>query len=266
MVSRRPAADGVVERQPTSVGVDGLPGEIRGVVRGEEHGHGRHLFRIADPPERRPREDGAPRGLVVHHRLENVGEDRARPDGVHPDVVGRECHRHGPGELRDPALRDRVGELVRDGHHRVGGRHVDDRSLRSPPHHLPGGQAAEEKRPAEVHGQDPVEVLDRDVEDRARRDDPRVVEEDVQGAEALQARVQDRSTVSLGAHVRVHRQRRDARLCRDRFGRPGALVGQDVRQHHVGAVTGEGPRAGGPDPSCRPGYYGGPPGERDHSP
>ena len=177
----------------------------------------------------------------------------------------RERHRHRLRELHDPALGSRVGELVRDRHDRVRGRHVDDRPLHAALHHLARHEAGEEEGPAQVDAQHPVEVLDLGIQDRARRDDPRVVEEDLAAPEALRAGVEQGGAVALLAHVRAHGERLPPGFLRDASGRVRAALLQYVPQHDIRPVTGEGERARGPDPLRRPADDRGLPLECDHA-
>ena len=69
----------------------------------------------------------------VHHRpgrIELILADRradlVRYHAVDPDLVGRELHRHGAREVRDPALGGRVRDRARAAEEARCGAHIDD--------------------------------------------------------------------------------------------------------------------------------------------
>ena len=154
--------------------------------------------------------------------------------------MGSELHSHDLGELAYASFRRRICELIGDGHHGAGGGHVDDRAVDALFHHVVRHGAAQQERAPQVDRQDAIEVFRRDVEDRARRDDAGVVEEDVALAEALDAVREKSLTVGLLAHVHVDGEGVRAGIPGNGLRARGTLLREDIAHDHLSAVLGEG--------------------------
>src|SRR5450759_3680540 len=133
-----------------------------------------------------------PRDDLLGHRLDDVRRDEARRDRVHADAELPELAGPGLREGDDAGLRGRVVRLAEVAVEADDGRRVqDDAALL--PDHMRGYGAGAEEGSLEVHGKDLVEVGFRHRRDGCPvlplhelcvADDPRVVHEDVDAAEA----------------------------------------------------------------------------------
>src|SRR5438552_2279919 len=177
----------IVERKPAAIGVDRLSRHVACLRGGKEDSNRCDLIGLADAPERRARQYSSLGLLVGRDRLENVRQDRAGPDGVDPDAVGRERKRHHLGQLIDAAFRHAIRRVIGDRDDRVDRADIDDAArllagldLR---HHAPRRRLADEKRALEVHAQNAVEVGFRQIEEIGRVDDAGIVDKDVEIAE-----------------------------------------------------------------------------------
>jgi EmrB/QacA subfamily drug resistance transporter len=99
-------------------------GHVAAAAAAEEHGHAGHVFRAADPPERRG--GGDLLALLGQGDGHHLGLERARGHGVDGDVPRPELAGQDPGELVQPGLagRVRVGAELRHAQ-RVDAAHVD---------------------------------------------------------------------------------------------------------------------------------------------
>src|ERR1700694_1170518 len=168
------------EHHVAAVGPQGLANVIGGVVRSEEDGGRRHLVRLAEPA------DGKLAallvlplvGLIFHH----VGEDRPRRDRVNPHALGRHLARERLRKCENAALaRAVVNHLVSADLTELRA-DVDDVAVAALEHlrqHVP----RTEKHCAEVDVHHLVPLLGRHLVQEHLREDARVVDEDLDGAE-----------------------------------------------------------------------------------
>jgi hypothetical protein len=146
--------------------------------------------------------------------------------------------RHHPRQLVDPALRHRIGDLVRNGEDGVHGRHVDDGPAAPLPHHGPCRRLAAEKGGLEVRAQHAVEILLGHVEEIGVVRDPGVVHEDVDAPEGLFRARDERLRMFAIAHVPLSEDRPGA-LRREPLRGGLDLLGLDVAKDHLRALPGE---------------------------
>src|SRR5205823_5285223 len=84
----------VVQREPAAVRIDRLAGDVARLLRGEECRDRGDLVRVRNAAERRAREQAVLCRLVGGNTFQDIGHDRAWPDRVDADAVGRKRERH----------------------------------------------------------------------------------------------------------------------------------------------------------------------------
>jgi hypothetical protein len=115
-----------------------------------------------------------------------------------------------------------------------------------------------------VHGDGVVELVGVDLLERAEREDPRVVDEDVEAPEPFDGVVDGgRDGGGVGA-VGPHRETAPAECLDVPHHRGRALLCREVGEGHVGAVAGEPQCDRGPDAAAAAGHEGHPAGEVGH--
>ena len=111
--------------------------------------------------------------------------DLAGRDGVDRDAVLPELERHDLGEQAQPALGGAVGGRLRQRDVLVDRGDVDDPARGSRVDHDPRGLLRAQEGPGEVHVEDVLPVLERELEKRRALADAGVVHEDVEPAELV---------------------------------------------------------------------------------
>src|ERR1017187_7247866 len=85
---------------PAAIHVDGLPGEVAGLIGGEERHHGADLTRFAGAAERDLGQDAGQKVGPLHHPIRHVGIDQARVNAIDANAV-RRSEEH-TSELQSP--------------------------------------------------------------------------------------------------------------------------------------------------------------------
>src|SRR3984885_11529571 len=97
-------ADGFSDGGAAAVGGDDRAGDVGRLGRRQEGDHVGDLARLGGAAEQG---GAAERGGALRHRAVGVG--RARGDSVHPNALGAELGRPGPGQRRERGLGGAVG-------------------------------------------------------------------------------------------------------------------------------------------------------------
>ena len=232
---RRPWLTEARVQGQAAVDEDRLPGDVRGVVAGQEARHPAHLVGRAGTAHRDVTLDLLLLDRVVDPGRVDRGDGRARADAVDADPAVGVLEGQRAGQVHHPALRARVAQVVglRDG--LVDARDVDDHAAPVLGQELLDRLAGAQERAAQVDGDDLVELRAGELVRRPRDLDAGVVDEHVDATELL------------GRHPRPcarRRPRRRRRPGRARRGRPPGARGERRR---------------GPAPRCpvpRPGSSG----------
>src|SRR5438874_581297 len=263
MASMTTVRTSALDRVAAVHGDGGARHEVGGGA-GEEHGDARHVV------DRSPALGwGAMQHVLVETgylalgRVREVGLDPARQHRVDLDVVGRPRGGHRLGQLHDAALRGGVGRRERgaeDRHHRADVDHLATARLL---HQRIRGVRAQEGR-GQVRVQDAMPLGQRVLVDRLADVGARVVDEDVETAEALPRRGHEARDGRLVGHVDAHGERRGAERLELRH-RLTRLVRVARRHHDAGARGGETARHAQPYPAVATGYDGHPSLEVEHA-
>src|SRR6516225_8361817 len=144
----------------------------------------------------------------VRHRsrgVELVLADRraylVRHDRVHPDFVRRKLRRHGARQIRNAALRGRIGDGAASAHEAGGRADIDDPPARALRRHLLGDVLAHEELALERNRQHPVPLFLGDVENVLVVGDRDVVDQNIDAAEAFHHRLDHRGDVAAFGDV-----------------------------------------------------------------
>src|SRR5215468_9642753 len=261
---RSPAGD---RRSHVHAAVDGpdLPGDVRGLVGGQEADHPGDLFRLPEPAQRNLAAD------PVHHLVGNgghhVGGDVAGGDRVHgqPDAVTGRALR--PVELEHRLLGQRLGQPEQPGFgggvvrladvagladHRG---HVDDPPGAAPEHVLKR-VLGQEERTGQVDRDDPLPVVVGHLGHGPVDGDPGVVDQDVEPA-MLVNDLADHPAAVIGVPDVPLVQGDGAAGVAVRHGGkelPGALLMPPVAGCDIGALAGQEVADGGPDAARAAGH------------
>jgi hypothetical protein len=192
-------------------------------------------------------------GEAAHHR----GVDDAGADGVDADAVGGVVQGGRFGEADEAVLGCGVGGLALEALDAGAGRGVDDRAA----------AAGQHERDLVLHGDEHATEVDRhQAVPLRRRDrvgrldrllDARVVEGDIQAAEALDGRVERRPQLVVVGHVAGHRQRLAAGLL-DQPRRLAVAVLRNIGHGDRRTLGGERQGGGAADAARRAGDEGDP--------
>src|SRR5258708_3508238 len=189
------------EHHVAAVGPQRLANVVRGIVRREEHRRRRHLVRLAEPT------DGhlcellvLPLvGLVFHH----VGEDRAGRNRVDPHALGRDLARERLRKCEHAALAGAVMNHLVAADLTELRAYVDDVSVAAL-EHLRQHVACAEENGAQVDVHNLVPLLGRHLVQQNLREDARVVDQDLDGAELALAALDHGNDLGFLGDVRVH--------------------------------------------------------------
>ena len=166
-----------------AIGVDDLPGDEGGRVRGQEQRGADQVFRRLGARNALHGDDAFL--LRRRHGLAlDLGEGRARQDRIDGDVVGAELARHRPAHADQRGFRRDVMQIAGPAErHRAGG-HVDDAAPFGAPHRRQHG-ARTQHRAGDVDAQHLFPFLERNLLERAhlqRREDSGIVDQHVDAA------------------------------------------------------------------------------------
>ena len=169
-----------------------------------------------------------PLGSAGNHRHRRGGDHGARPQRVDGDAVGAELLGHPQHAHAHPVLRHRVGDVVPEPFRVEVERRGEREDVRIAPRgrrRLEMRQAGlrAEERAAHVDAEHQVEALHRRRGGAGEADRARVVDEDVDAAEALRGRLDRGLHRVFVADVAGDRQRVAARLPRSRRRRSGSF-------------------------------------------
>src|SRR6516162_2330011 len=181
----------------------------------------------------------------VRHRsrgVELVLADRraylVRHDRVHPDFVRRKLRRHGARQIRNAALRGRIGDGAASAHEAGGRADIDDPPARALRYHLLGDVLAHEELALERNRQHPVPLFLGDVENVLVVGDRDVVDQNIDAAEAFHHRLDHRGDVAALGDVGGEQFGLAARPP-DRAHDALAPRPVDVHDRNLGALGGE---------------------------
>jgi hypothetical protein len=170
----------------------------------------------------------------------DLGEGRARQDGVDRDAMGSKLAGERAGHAVKRGFRGDVVQVVRPPERHGARRHVDDPAEVRPPHGADHGPRAQE-RAGHVHPQHVLPLFERDLIERPhldRREDRRIVDQNIDAAELSLNRLRHR-----GNRFRIGDVRRDCArtaACGRDLGRHGlAALAVAFRDHRNGALCGE---------------------------
>src|SRR5215208_714127 len=257
----RPRLSEVRVKGQAAVDEDRLPGDVGGVVGGEERAHAGHFVCPAGPAQRDVAGDHLRLDGVVDPRAVHRRDGGAGADAVDADATTAVLERERPGEVLHAALADAVPEVVRLGDDLVHARDVDqDARLVVGQESLDRFSCAQERAP-QVDREDLVEVRGVELLGRSRELDAGVVDENVEAAEALGRLADHAHGVVLAGHVALDEDVADAVLLNLAHAGmhlllgPCRLVGRgQVVDGDVGAMRGEAHGDRLPDPGRATGY------------
>src|SRR5665647_1051553 len=123
-----------------AVHVVGAPGDVGGIVGGQEDGEPRDFVGLAEPTGGDHRLQLVQKLAVAQGALVDRRGDRPGCDVVDRDPVRRQLLAHRAREHAQAALGGRVGGVVQKGHVLVDRGDVDDTAARPALHHVAGGR------------------------------------------------------------------------------------------------------------------------------